>query len=490
MLSRKQIINKFEKEHWIVDPRGFRACLTLIMDERAPDPIIGHATLGFYRDETDPDKIVYCTDPYPILTFQQTAHKQAKPHIDRIPTKEELQGYIDMLRHWEPYEILPVMALAFIAPFALILRGEGKLVPHGFLKGLRDLGKTIIITMFSKGLLGLNTWDKDVLDTVWRIFFLYDSICAMIGFNEVEVRPIVHGPLKTGAEQDTLTGRGHPGPGGVKLDIALARACFAFNSNFDSISENSPLAKRFFIVRMDPTKKQLLPMVQRNSIKKEADRLQPIGWGLFKMLAPHVTSVKKLIQDIDHWEDEIVTLDTKLTTPSRAGIWAVLYQGIQHVMLLCKELGVEFDYSLEDWMSNVVVPIEKGMKEGESKPLEAYLDGRLQWRTRNSTIRTEPVYEEGKKVGEHDRTIVKDEGERWRVGNVKGSEKIEGEWHNRSLKKSILKLLPQEEQGKTMADIGREVLQYLGWEERLLPLVYKNVWYGQLQHWSVFIPLI
>lgn len=488
MMNRVGIREYFEENHKITGHRFFGDWLSGVMTT-APDPIIGHATVGFYRDEDDKDRLVFCKTPYPVYDLQIKTHAMVKPYLNVIPTKEELQAYVDFLRHWEDYEILPVVGLAFIATLSFVLRADNRMIPHGLLKGLRDLGKSLVALAFSWKMFKIEPLDNDVLRTPWRLFQLFDSICGMRAFNEVEIGERIVSALKTGAEQLTLTGSGYPGHA-KKIDMSHARGAFQFSTNGEGVSDNLPLAKRFFEARYNPTEKEKLPMKERMKIQREYDRLQTIGWGLVQMLGD--LSFKELVASIENWEEQIITMGNKMSTPSRAEIWAILYQGLQMFITLCKMLDVDFDYSIENWVQKVIIPIEKGMLEGERSPFNNYLDARLQWRTKNSVIQSSWTQDDdGKNKERHNVTVVKSEGESWKEGVVNlNEEMIEGEWHSTGIIGQIMALLPDGCQKQSAADLGREVLRHLGLEERALPTVYKQQRYGTSNPvQSVFIPL-
>ncbi len=482
VFDRKGILAEYEKLGYIVGHKYFNDSLSAIISN-GPAAVPGHATIGVYVEEGG--LLKFCSVPMPVKPLQKTTNMTIKSAVDRIPTKEEIQAYVSVLRHWKDFEILPSLGLGFVSPFSLLLRSKGKLVPHILSQSaVSDLGKSLIAYLFSSGLYLIDGVSGDAINSVFRLMAFFDSVCGTRAIDEATLKAMLWDLLKDGAESDLITGRGQMNQ---DLPMAHARQCFLITSNEELLSDKLPVAKRFVIIRFDPTDKVLKSTAERREISREVRRLRPIGWGCAKIAAEKIATEKRLMEQIEDWEEKISALYDSWKSPKRAEIWAVLYQGLQNFIMVCKGLGIDFDYPIEDWVKNVVIPVEEEMQEGSREPFEYYLDGRLGWRLQH-TVRGGIVDSED--GGFNLPPTIKGEGEYWRSKplNIDGRS-IEGEWHVHQLVTEINDLIPQGHKTYKMIDVGRLVVNYLGLPQSALNKVVRTVAMGIKFPKAVFIPI-
>ncbi len=236
VFSRKGIIDEYEKQGFIVGHRYIMDSVSAILSH-GPEPIPGHATVGVYAKD---GKITWCGTPLPVKPLQKRTHLEIIGAINRKPTKEELQSYVDFLKHWKDYEVLPTLGLAFIAPFAFMLRSRGKLVPHVLLVcSQTDVGKTLTAGAFSEKLYLIDSISGDLINSVFRLLSYYDSICGPRAVNEATLKAELEDLLKEGAESKIVSGRGKMSG---EIPISNSRQCFIITSNEDILSHKTPVA--------------------------------------------------------------------------------------------------------------------------------------------------------------------------------------------------------------------------------------------------------
>jgi len=318
----------------------------------------GHATYGVFKTETE--ELELCLEPQPRSESQARIKRQIGKKVHTEATPEDLAAWFRLREFWHPYELYPAMALAAIAPFALVLRDEGVMVPYLYhLSQESGLGKTELLRLFTRRLFGNEILSTDAIKSDYRLADTLDSYGGLISIEEAEnfawERFSPH--LQLSAEQPLQDARG---TGSLGSRPYWSRAVLGFSGNYFP-TKRKALLVRFITVEFDRTAlKERRKLENRKRLKAVERQLKPIGWRVVEAEIEAVKTAEELVRRIEEHEERIEEVyPGSFEDPRRAGIWAVVYEGLQAWQRLAEKLGVDWQApSYEEFVDEVVIKIE------------------------------------------------------------------------------------------------------------------------------------
>jgi hypothetical protein len=333
-----------------------------------------HATYGIYPDG---DKLVLCEEPLPVEDEQASAWEQVKEHVGRSVMPEEVQAYVEMLKCWHPYEVLPAIGAGLAAPFTPTLRQAHIFMPHIFHHAPEhDLGKSAVALMASWYLYGIGEISGEGIGSQFRLAAHLDSIALPLTVDEADrlkdsVLPIV----KDSAERWTPAKRGTKERRMVHYH---SRAVLIMTGNALP-TENAAVLKRILTVRFDSSAER-----ERRKkgafVKAHLEGLKPIGFAAVKgYLAAH-SNRAELLETIERYAHEIEKAREDWQSAQRPQAWAVVYLGLKALEELCQAVGVEWAApSIEAFAKQVVEPVERSTWESRRTAVECIADWFEAW---------------------------------------------------------------------------------------------------------------
>ena len=326
-----------------------------------------HATFGIYSEN---GKAVMCEDPVPIKEEQMKSWEQVAPFINNECEPGDLKGYIKLLSYWHPYEILPNLGSAFIAPFNPILRSGGVLDPYIYLYSPEtDTGKSTGASACSKSIYGIEPTSGPAIGSEYRLATMLDSICLPICVNEADkISPKQWPTLKDSAERWLADKRGTKNLG--MLDYQ-SRANLFFTGNAMPITTKH-LIKRVLIARFDSS-------VIRERAKKSreldelVEKLRPIGFQVLRWYLEENASVEELFTSLRKIEKDIRSQSNHWMSAKRPEAWACVYLGLKIFENACRRSKVDWAApTVKKFFEDVIFPIETSSWDMRRTSIDAF----------------------------------------------------------------------------------------------------------------------
>lgn len=112
-------------------------------------------------------------------------------------------------------------------------------------------------------------------------------------------------------------------------------------------TKRKALLVRFITVEFDRTAlKERRKLENRKRLKAVERQLKPIGWPLREAQIEAIKTAEELVRRIEMHEECIEGVyPGSFEVPRRAGIWAVIYEGLQAWQRLTEKLGVDWQAS-------------------------------------------------------------------------------------------------------------------------------------------------
>jgi len=419
----------------------------------------GHATFGVFKTESG--ELELCLEPQPRSDSQNRVKIQISRKIHTEATVDHLIAWLRLSEFWHMYELYPVMGLAAIAPFALVLRDAGVLVPYLYhVSPESGLGKTELLRLFTRRLFGNEVLSTDAIKSDYRLADTLDSFGGLIAIEEAENLPWERfSPhLQLAAEQPLQDARG---TGSLGMRPYWSRAVLGFSGNCFP-TRRKALLVRFIMVEFDRSSlRERRKLENRKRLKNIVKQLKPIGWHLIKAEINTVNTVEKLIERIESHEERIEELYSgNFEDPRRAMIWAVVYEGLQAWQRFAEQMKVNWqapDY--EEFVNEVVTVIEANAFAQVEAPVAQFIAWWHAWKA------THTSHVDGVEV-------IKGHGEIWREYEVMvDGKKINGDVVTRA----VLDLYERENRHRgglavlTLGDLNKGVEALYGIPASSLP---------------------
>jgi len=428
--------------------------------------------------KTGHKKLELCLDVMPLRDIQKRINLRGKEAIVEEITKEKILPYIETLKHWHPYEVLPSMGASGIAPFALMLRKQGKLVPILWnFSPVSHLGKSTVQKIFSLYLFSVFPVTGDGIDSKYRLSTVLDGVCAYqvideaenINYNQLE------GIIKESPENYICNIRGTADQGVVQY---LSRALLGINSNRFKINNETVLV-RILKIEFDTSVvgNRAGNEAEVESLTETISDLCPIGWRLIELYLDDLQySMNVLMERISKHEKAFKKLYKKFIDPRRATAWATIYEGLKVWEHAAKQFGIDwFAPSYENYVKDVIDRIEKSTKETGETPIEDFMHWWDMWKTLHvDRIREEDGFIE----------LPKGEEVLW----SKKTLEYKGElYYGDAITGAILREYKKEKGSKidSLADIAKSLTLHTGIPKKEL---LKGWRVGKKNKWCVFVP--
>jgi hypothetical protein len=439
----------------------------------------GHATYGVYNEK---GKLKLCFDVIPYKDEQKNVHRHAESSINEQITKESLKAYIELTKHWHPYEVFPSMGISVMAPFALRLREKGKMVVILWHYAPQShLGKSTVQRIFSFNLFNIYPSSGDKINSVFRLLSVIDSVCAYVSINEVDNVDWkkYDDVIKQSPENYEAGARGS---GDLSIQKYLSRGVLGLTSNrFKIMSKNT--LNRIFKIPFDTNKESKRNLYENTKKLDELmAKLTPFGWRLVEDELQFINEdIKTLIQHISEHESEFRKHYKRFADPRRPFSWGLVYEGLKVWERTCKKFDVDWIApTYEEFANDVIKKIEKATKESGITPLTDFFAWWEMWKVKNKrSMRVERGYD-AEAILE-----IAGEGEIW-------AEKELPKWREENNKGDVITIAvlreyqrDHEHQIDSLKDIGRAVMAVIG-----VPLdeIYKGWKIGTQTKRGVFIP--
>ena len=467
------IIRTMKKGGGVLNRNRFDDCINAIF-LNLPQKT-GHATFGVYEKNK---KLELCLDVMPLRDIQKRINIRGQESISEELTKEKLEPYIETLKHWHQYEVLPSMGASGIAPFALMLRKKGKLVPIVWnFSPASHLGKSTVQKIFSLYLFSVFPVTGDGIDSKYRLSTVLDGVCAYqvideaehINYNQLE------GIIKESPENYICNIRGTADQGVIQY---LSRALLGINSNRFKINNETVLV-RILKIEFDTSVvgKRAGNEEEVESLTETISELCPIGWRIIELYLDDIQhSMDILLSRISKHEKAFKKLYKKFIDPRRAIAWATIYEGLKIWEHACKKLGVEWTApAYEEYVKNVIDKIEKSTRETGETPIEDFMHWWCMWKTLHmDRVRQDDVFintTKGEDIVWSEKTLEYN-GELYQGDAITGA---------------ILREYKKEKGSKidSLADIAKTLTLHTGIPRKEL---LKGWRIGDKNKWCVFVP--
>lgn len=355
----------------------------LVMRNRLLDDTLGalrhyHINNGIQISETHPAPGVYYEGGRLELVVEEaipltTPQEMMKDAILENPSgmaKEDLEAYLEVLDYFEPWEVLPVMGLAAIAPFLFELKQErlANMIPTIFIVGPHGLGKTTLNAIFTSNFYRTLKVTGKSVDSQFRLDDYLNATTFPIHVEEGEdINFDVHAPkLKAAAESHFLSSKGKPSR---EQDIYLARGTLFLDGNEWPIQDWN-LMVRFILIEMEEGIRE-----DREAKAAAFDvllrRLRPVGlvfaqhlvrWMNESAEAGGTTAMAILDNTIQKARDRL--RDLHYPDVRRSTLWAIIYTGLLLWEKVCKDHGLAFQVDMDVLRQDVITPLETAIREG------------------------------------------------------------------------------------------------------------------------------
>lgn len=433
---------------------------------------VGHGAIGVYPNGKNLQLVV---DPFTITRDQEAIVSNTRQAQAEKLTRKKVENYLKLIDFWHDYEIYPVMGLSVIAPFSLIFRQMGWIVPFLFhVSPEPGLGKTETQRCFSEKLFGLKEVQANAYESPFRFCTLFDQACLpqtvaeAEKFNWKKMFPL----LQSGAEQWLLDVRGLP-----SLDTRryLSRAVLLFSGNALGITRK-PLLIRFIVLEFDRNAKDER-IEKRGELRKIIRQLRPIGFRIVEEGLNHYQSIEDIVNEVEEIE-EAISERYNFDDARRSWVWALPYWGLKLWELVAQKVGVNWRApQIDEFVRDVVTPSEYRIFESVEAQHDSFLSFFYSWMTKNTY--TEKI--DGESVER-----VKGDGELFKRGEV---EEYQGAW----ITKSLLDEYRNDSRGQrvpieSLSDLARAVGSKYGLNPELGREIYKNKRFTDTVQKAVFVP--
>jgi len=340
--NSKEIQRYMQEGGHVVGSANLSDCLNALFSDSSLPSIIGYPTTGVYLDNRE--KLILCLKPYPISDEQRRIDKAVEKAKTEILTKEKLQGYIDIVENWHPYEVLLSMAYGVMSPFAYILKTQFFLIPYIYhTSPATNLGKSLVAAIFSAKLFGIPLEGMSSVASAYRLADTLDSICGFKTIDEAQ-HYSWHGQYGDKIKQAACNAlQDKRGTSNLSNRIYMSRLVPAFNGNGFPLTGRPELV-RFYKVEFDHTKETGRTRENTSAVASNARKLKPIG---FRIVEHELTDLKysfdELITRITNYGDLI---DKEYKEPfldsRRPDAWGFVYEGLKAWERICNEYNVNW----------------------------------------------------------------------------------------------------------------------------------------------------
>jgi hypothetical protein len=438
----------------------------------------GHATLGVYENN---GKLKLCMDSLPIKEAQKRVKMRGVDAINQELTKETLKNYIDLIKYWHPYEILPSMGVGAIAPFALMLRKKNYLICHiVHFSPAPKLGKSTVHHAYSRYLFHIFPVSGDSIGSRYRFSAAIDSICGYLSVDEAENinwRDMTD-LLKESPENYICNIRGTPDQSVTEYH---SRAVLGINCNRFKINEESVLV-RILKIEFDNTlvSERGGNPERVDELKQILDQLRPIGWRLVDLeLEDLKFSFDELIKRIGAHAANLKKRYRNFIDPRRVDTYAVMYEGLKIWERASIKYGLKWRTpSYDNFITDVIDKIERTTEESGEPVVVDFFHWWEMWKVKN----TRKVYMEG---GGFCSEII---GEDIIWTGTKTIEHGDKKYKGDVVTGAILREYKGDRQSKidSLSDIAKVIEQQTGIPKDTL---YKRWYIGENTRWGVFTPV-
>ncbi len=386
--NAEEVYRMAKQEGKVVDRRKASDCINRLLQGMDMPTIQSHATYGIYRN--DNGQLELYLEPHPRTEIQQQLEReiQRAGSLNTELSKEALAPWYEIPNFWHPYEVLPQMGLAVMAPFALPLREKNIIVPHIYSYSPESgIGKTETARLFTEFLYGKRKLSSDSINSSYRLADGMDAFGGPICIDEAEKfnwrKFLPH--IKMATESPIQDSRGTPNLGSRQY---WSRATFFFTGNKFPITSKSGLIRMLKIEFDMGAKRQRQDKQQRIALKNCRKQLKPVGWRLAEMELEAIDgSLSTLEALIDRHADRIEEAVGVFADPRRATEWGVVYEGLKVWELAAQRYGLKCRApSYTDFARNVVGPIEMTTFESLELPAEDFINWWQSWKV-NHTVK-------------------------------------------------------------------------------------------------------
>jgi hypothetical protein len=449
------LLKKLLRSGAVVDNRHARDALNLVLRDATRDKVIrANSAVGVYED--DGGRLQVCLEPVPISDSQREALEDVHAAQERLKAggplvPADVDAYREVEASFLPHEVLPVMGLSSMAPFALMLRRHGVMVPCSFSQSEESgLGKSTVNDCFSTDLYGIRQRSADDIESPFRLIDQADAVGLPVSVHEAEkLNAKGLGPaFKNLAERESLGTRGQPDLGHRRYS---SRAVLLLSGNRNDVRTQQARV-RFFVARWDPSQKSSRQK-RRQDFDELRSRLRPIGLELithtlsrFPTTVALVTELEKVRRELEavypgRWED-----------PRRSQAWAVVTLGLRLWESFAESVGAKFPAPpVADFVHDVVAPVEASTFESADFSVFAVRRRLLVWFIRNTSV-------VGSGDGGHIQ-VVRGRSRLWDHGEVGGRK---GYWITADLLEELERDVPPELRPNSFADFARACAEKFG----------------------------
>jgi len=364
------------------------------------------ATYGVYDED---GKLRICENPHPVKPDQMRIWEQIADATKHEPTAEELYAYLEVLKHWHPYECIPFMGAGIANPFTPIIRGRRMLFPHlDAWSPEHDLGKSLVTIIASTQLWSIEPTSGPAVDSKFRFAYHIDSCCLPLAVEEADrLKPGLQSVLKESAERWVADERGTTDLDKIQY---CARSILMLSGNNIAFSSSAAQLKRCLIVRFDSTAKRFRKKGNKQ-LEEAVDNLAPVGYGLTRWWVQDHPSTDELVQSLREWKEDIRKARSAWGSPKRPEAWSCVYLGLKILEHGCKKLGLDWRApSVGLFVEKVVVPVEEStwaVERSNASRVASWL-----FKYTSEFKRTEKTY--NKVEGEVTKVVCRGEDETWR----------------------------------------------------------------------------
>ena len=360
----------------------------------------GYPALGVYENENR--ELVLATDVLGLRTEQRVLIDAVKPVLaDTEVAAADVEAYLKLAAEFHPFEVLPSMGLAAIAPFAHILRQKHILVPHVFNFGeSSDLGKSSVATAFTESLYGVPTISGGTLSSEFRRLATMDAAALPRAVEEAAaMAESAFEGLKDCAERASAGRRGRPDQG---INDYASRACLILTANSMPFADNQPVLKRLVASRFDGNSRSSR-RARAKQFKALQGALRPIGFAMAAFLASKFGTAAALLDHIKGIEGDLRGRQ-EYRGATRPTSYAVIYAGLCGWADFAASRGIVWNTfpDIDNFVKQVVRPCEESTFDAVT-PSVLYF---VRW------------FEHHQARNEDGEGFVKGEGSSWRRGTA------------------------------------------------------------------------
>lgn len=450
-----------------------------IMAGNIKDVEIGHSAIGIYEDS---EKLVLCLEPIPLTDEQRTLLKILKTTgvFNYKAKRGDIEKYVQLLSYYHPYEIYPIMGMAMMAPYNLILKDYRILIPFVYLYGKEtSIGKSLILQVFTSKLFGVPIKSANSLESKFRLNIVMDSACLPRGFDEGEsINFDKKEEIRESCENKYTSSRGR-----ADLTMAnyMARLSLFFTGN-DIHAKKRETLKRFFIIHYDETRKKGEHYKKKSSeVEALYIDLKPIGFEITKYGLHYFKTKEKLYNTVMKYK-EILQSKVNFSDATKPWSWSVCYVGLLIWDKFCKEYDVDWHAPTIDEFAKIINKVEISTWEGVEETVMAFRDWFDGWLS-------DRTYK-----GEEGIESIKGDGKTWKYDNIEGDDgPIFGYWITNTILQDYNKnaLHSGTLQISNLKKLAETISQVFNIEVKLIADLNsgKLVKFGMVRKRATFIPL-